>query len=68
MLAKTITIPAPLKNAALYSVWFTVTESGRICQFFSCREGYFFRCHFSRHYSGFKQDCIRQSTPPEKLH
>jgi hypothetical protein len=35
--AKTITIPASRKIATLYSVWFTVTESGRDCQFFCCR-------------------------------
>jgi hypothetical protein len=38
-LAKSITIPAPFKNATLYVVWFTVSGLDRACQFFCCLGG-----------------------------
>jgi len=41
LLAKTIKSPEPIKTARLYSILFTVTASGHICQFFSCRDGQF---------------------------
>jgi hypothetical protein len=69
-LAKSMTIPSPIKNAALYSVWFTVTDSNLACQFFvpvsSCRVGQFQLVISWLTRISIRKTAIRQSTQSKK--